>query len=281
MKVYKSFVSIILVFCLLLIPTSATVEVNAQASNLSVHFIDVGQGDATYIKTPSGQNILIDAGNKGKGDLVVAYLKKQKVKTIDVLISTHPDADHVGGLDEVVRAFHVKNVYAPRVSHTTQAYKDFLMAVKQKNLKIKTAKAGVELPLKDVKASFIAPVKTYSKSDLNNWSAVLKVTYKKNSFLFTGDAEERAEKDMIAANKLSKVDVLKVAHHGAKEATTPGFLTKTKPKYAIISVGSNNRYKHPTRETLSRLTKSGSKVYRTDKSGTIVVTSNGSKITIK
>lgn len=250
---------------------------------MTVHFINVDQGDATYIKTPNGDDILIDAGNKGKGDQVVTYLKKLKVDDIEVLISTHPDADHVGGLDEVINAFKVENVFAPKVSHTTQAYKDFLLAVKNKKLTIKTAKADLELPLTDksIKAKFVAPVKDYNKSDLNNWSAVVHINYNKNNFLFMADAETLAEKDLIASKKLSKVDVLKVGHHGAKESSTSEFLNIVKPTYSFISVGAKNQYKHPTTETLNRLKAVKTNVYRTDQKGHIVVTSDGVKISIK
>lgn len=253
----------------------------APKKNLIVHYLDVGQGDSTLIITPSGETILIDAGNKGTGDEVVAYLKKLKISKIDVLISTHPDADHIGGLDEVIKAFPIGNIYAPKVSHTTQAYKDFLTAVKSKKYTIKTAKAGVTLPVKGVKASFIAPVKDYQKNDLNNWSAVLHVNHGKTNFLFTGDAEELSEKDMIASKKLPKVDVLKVGHHGSKGSTSKAFLNATKPKYSIISVGAKNAYKHPTMETLNRLKAAKSTVYRTDQKGTITVASNGNTISIK
>ncbi|MFC0165586.1 ComEC/Rec2 family competence protein [Bacillus capparidis] len=244
--------------------------------------MDIGQGDAIYIKTPKGNDIIIDAGNKAKGDDVVKYLKKQKVDDIEVMIATHPDADHVGGLDEVLAAYRVENIYAPKVSHTTQAYKDFLQAVKREKKTIKTAKNGATLGLKDksIKAKFIGPVKNYSKSDLNNWSAVVHIQYNKNSFLFTGDAELKSEKDMLSKKLLSKVDVLKVGHHGSKDSSSKDFLNKVKPTYAVISVGKGNRYKHPTSETLNRLKTVKSKVYRTDKNSTVKITSSGTKISV-
>lgn len=254
-------------------------DANASTKKMAVHFIDVGQGDAIYIKTPNGDDILIDAGNKSKGNQVVSYLKKQKVDDIEVIIATHPDADHIGGLDEVLDAYKVENIYAPKVSHTTQAYQDFLHAVKREGKKIKTAKQSTKLSLKGIEAKFIGPTKEYSTSDLNNWSAVLYVKYNKNSFLFTGDAESKAEQDMLSKNVLSKTDVLKVAHHGAKEATTTAFLNKVKPTYSVISVGKGNRYGHPTNEVLNRLKAVKSKVYRTDKQGTVIATSDGSNIT--
>lgn len=269
---------ILALFCSLFIyvsPSNAT-------SNVKVHVIDVGQGDSILIQT-GNENILIDGGNKSKGDEVSAYLKKQKVKTLNAVVSTHPDADHVGGLAEVIDTLKVKRVYAPKVTHTTQAYKNFLTAVKKKNLKIKVAKKGVEIPTKSksITLKFLAPVKEYSKSDLNNWSGVLQLTHNKKKFLFTGDAETQAEKDMLNAGVLSKIDVLKVSHHGAKEATSTSFLNKVKPTYAVISVSKTNGYGHPTSTTLNRLKKAKAKVYRTDKNGSVIFTSTGKKITVK
>lgn len=197
------------------------------------------------------------------------------------MISTHPDADHVGGLDEVLKAFKVKSVYAPKVSNTTIAFKDFLTAVKREGVKIKTAQKGVKLPLKGVSATFLAPVKTYSKSDLNDWSAVLRLVYGKKSFLFTGDAETKSETDMIKSKQTLKSDVLKVGHHGAKTSTSSAFLKAVKPIYAVISVGKKNSYGHPTSTVLNRLKAQKIKIYRTDFSGNIIFTTNGSKLSVK
>ncbi|MED3733522.1 ComEC/Rec2 family competence protein [Geobacillus stearothermophilus] len=277
MRQLKAVLSIIVTFVFMLVPTNSIS--NAATKTLSVHFINVGQGDSIYIKAPNGEDILIDGGNKDGSD-VVAYLKKQKVKDIEFMIATHPDADHIGGLDEVLKAFPVKNVYAPKVSHTSQAYKDFLTAVKNKKLTIKTAQANVTLPIKGVTAKFVGPVKTYSKSDTNDWSAVLRLAYGKNAFLFTGDAEFKAESDMIKAKQPLKADVLKVGHHGAKTSTSTAFLNAVKPKYAVISVGKNS-YGHPTKEVLNRLKAAKVTVYRTDQKGTIVFTSNGSTLSVK
>ncbi|HWJ76540.1 MAG TPA: ComEC/Rec2 family competence protein [Niallia sp.] len=276
MKKFNILLVVTLLFSLLTGVTTADA-----ASNVKVHFLNVGQGDSILIQT-GNENILIDGGGKGKGDEVVAYLKKQKVSTLNAIVATHPDADHIGGLTYVIQKLKVKNVYAPKVSHTTKAYKDFLSAVKKKKLTIKTAKQGVEIATKakDISLKFIAPVKTYNKSDLNNWSAVLLLKHNKKSFLFMGDAEEKSEKDMLAKKVIPDVDVLKVAHHGAKEATTTSFLNKAKPNYAVISVGKNS-YGHPTSSVLNRLKKVKSKVYRTDKQGNIIFTSTGTKLTVK
>ncbi len=245
-------------------------------SGLRVYFLDVGQGDATLIQTPAGENILIDAGNNDKGDEVVAYLEHLGVKQIDVMIATHPDADHIGGLDTVLEALEVKAVYAPKVSHTTNTYRDFLTAVKNEKLQIKTAKAGVALKLEDVKAHFVAPVGEYN--DLNEWSAVLRLVYKDTVFLFTGDAETGSERDMLASGAALDADVLKVGHHGASKSSSAPFLVEVKPTYAVISSAYGNSYGHPTQETLDRLSQVGATIYRTDLQGTITAVSDGKRI---
>jgi competence protein ComEC len=275
MKHLKALISVVVALAFMLIPMSATT--NAATKNMYVHFINVGQGDSIYIKAPNGEDIIIDGGNNSKGDDVVAYLKKQKVDDIEVMIATHPDADHIGGLDTVLSAFRVEQVYAPKVSHTSQTYKDFLNAVKREGLKIKTAQKGVSLSLKGVSAVFVGPVKSYSTSDTNDWSAVLKLTYGKKSFLFTGDAEFKSESDMIKSKQNLRADVLKVGHHGAKTSTSTSFLKVVKPTYAVISVGKNS-YGHPTSEVLNRLKSYKVNIFRTDKQGHIIAKTNGSSL---
>lgn len=249
-----------------------------QASGtLQVYFLDVGQGDSTLIVTPKHQYILIDAGNNDQGKNVVKYLTHLGVKTLDVMIATHPDADHIGGLDDVLKAFDVKEVYAPKVSHNTVTFEDFLTAVKNEGRTIKTAKAGVSLELEGINAEFLSPINDYG-DELNDWSAVLKVTYKETSFLFAGDAEYSAEKDMLAGNSNLKADVLKVGHHGSKTSTSKAFADAVSPRYAIISVGKNN-YGHPDSGILARIKNINAVAYRTDKQGTITAVSDGKKIT--
>ncbi|MCM3292421.1 MBL fold metallo-hydrolase [Paenibacillus sp. MER 180] len=247
---------------------------------LQVYYLDVGQGDSTLIRTPNGQNVLIDGGTNGQGENVVNYLKQYGVKELEAVIATHPDADHIGGLDTVIDAIPVKSVYAPRVSHTTKTYKDFLMAVKNRGLKIKAAKAGLELPLDGVTAEFLAPVGDYGK-DLNAWSAVLKVTYKNTSYLFSGDAERKSETDMVNSGANLKADVYKVGHHGSDTSTSAEFLKAIHPTYAVISVGKDNKYGHPKDVVMDRLNEARVKVFRTDEQGTIVSTSNGNTITFE
>lgn len=243
---------------------------------LQVYYLDVGQGDSTLIRTPKNQYILIDAGNNDHGKNVVKYLKHLGVKTLDVMIATHPDADHIGGLDDVLKAFDVKQVYAPKVSNNTETFKDFLTTVKNEGRTIKTAKAGVSLEIEGIEAEFLSPINEYG-DELNDWSAVLKVTYKETSFLFAGDAEFAAEKDILAGDSNLKADVLKVGHHGSKTSTSKAFVDAVSPKYAIISVGKNS-YGHPDSGILTRLKNINATAYRTDKQGTVTAVSDGKKV---
>lgn len=254
--------------------TSLLLPKKQPAGTLQVYYLDVGQGDSTYIRTPKGQHILIDAGDNDKGKDVVEYLNHLGVKQLDVVIATHPDADHIGGLDDVISSFPVKSVYAPKVSHTTQTFKDFLLAVKKQKLTIKTAKAGVEIPLEGVTAKFVGPVKEYGK-ELNDWSAVLHLQYNDTSFLFTGDAEKQSETDILDNGVDIKADVLKVGHHGSNTSTTASFLKAVSPKYAVISSSKDNKYGHPKKAIVDRLKKAKLTIYRTDTQGTITAISNG------
>ncbi|TPG69331.1 MBL fold metallo-hydrolase [Brevibacillus laterosporus] len=257
-----------------------SVPVAPGTNDLKVYFLDVGQGDATYIKTANGDNILIDGGNTDKGDLMVKYLKDLKVDDIEVLIMTHPDADHIGGLNKVMQNFKVKSVYAPKVAHTTDTYVNLLKQIKGQGLSIKATVAGTTIPLQGVTARFVAPVSTYDK-ELNEWSAVLHLAYGTTSFLFTGDAEHKSEADMLKIKQVVKADVLKVGHHGSDSSTTPAFLKAVAPKYAVISSGKENKYGHPTQGTLKKLQGAGITTYRTDQKGTVIVISNGKTITWK
>lgn len=245
--------------------------------NLSVYYFDVGQGDSILIRTNKGENVLIDGGNNDKGKQVVRYLQALHIDTLDAVIGTHPDADHIGGLDTVIDNVKVHAVYTPKVTHTTITYEDFVKAVKRKGLKLKEAKAGVSLDLSGSDAVFVAPVKSYG-DDLNAWSAVVKVTYGDNSFLFTGDAPVKSEKDMIAAGQNIRSNVLKVGHHGANTSTSQAFLSAVQPEYAVISAGKGNKYGHPKAEIIKRLQAKGIKIYRTDELGTILSVSDGKNI---
>lgn len=244
---------------------------------LKVHYIDVGQADSILIQQ-NGKNMLIDAGNNADGDLVVDYLKKQGVSKLDYVIATHPHEDHIGGLDNVINTFNIGKIYMPQVNSTTQTYKDVITAITNKGLKITIPVAGDNISLGDAVATILAPNGT-DYIDTNNYSIALKLKFGNNSFIFMGDAEDISEGEILEKQLDISADVLKVGHHGSSSSTTEEFLNAVNPKYAVISVGEGNSYGHPHKSVMDRLKSKGTKVYRTDESGTIVATSDGENIT--
>lgn len=261
--------------------STITIDTSTGYSNgtgrLTIHFLDIGQGDSEFIELPDGKTMLIDAGESEYGDDVVNYIKNLGYSKIDYLVTTHPHADHIGGMTKVVQSFSIGAVYMPNATTTTQTFSYLLTAIKSAGLTITTAKAGVEIfNSNGVSANIIAPNRA-SYDDLNNYSAVIKLTYSKNSFLFMGDAEELSENQITAD---IKADVLKVGHHGSNSSSGQAFLNKVTPKYAVISVGEGNDYGHPAQTTLDKLNSVGTVIYRTDKDGTVVFKSDGTNIAV-
>jgi len=258
---------------------SGAKEISTSTDYLEVHYLDVGQGDSTLIMLPDGQTILIDAGCNSAGKGVVDYLKKLDIKLVDHVIGTHPHEDHIGGLDVVINSFNIGKVYLPKVSHTSKSFEDLLLAIKNKGLKVTEAKGGIALNIGDrATAVFVAP-NSSNYPDLNNYSAVVKLIYGDNSFLFTGDAEEKSEGEILLQSRTQlKIDILKVGHHGSSTSTSQPFLDIVAPKYAVISVGKENDYGHPHQEIIKRLEEKGVQYFRTDLQGPIIVQSNGKDI---
>lgn len=248
----------------------------ARLSELEVHFIDVGQGDATLLIC-DGEGLLIDAGNNNKGTLVQSYIKKQGLKSLKYIIGTHPDADHIGGLDVIVTKFKITSnqVWMPDVDNDTNTYRDVIDAIKYRNLKKVCPKAGSTYKLGTAELEILAPRE--KTKDKNDSSIVIMARNGDNAFVFTGDASEGEESSMRGAVEL-QADVLKVGHHGSKHSTSQRFLDAVSPEYAVISVGDNS-YGHPTAECLNRLRMAGVKLYRTDDQGSIIAVSNGHEIT--
>ena len=248
------------------------VEENAK---LTVHYLDVGQADSIFIELPNKETILIDAGNNGDGEIIVNYIKNLNYDTINYLVGTHPHEDHIGGLDTVINTFNIDKIYMPKAQTNTITFKDVLKAIQDKGLKVNTAKVGVNiLNIDNLNIDIIAP-KDEIYDNLNNYSAVIKLTYGNNSFLFMGDAETLSENEITTD---VKVDVLKVGHHGSNTSTSQTFLNKVKPTYAVISIGKDNSYGHPANEVLALLNEFNVNVFRTDEQGTIIISSDGNTI---
>ena len=258
--------------------SSGKTSTKVTEGNLEVHFIDVGQGDATLIK--QGEHaMLIDAGHNSKGTAVQAYLQSQNIKSLDYVIGTHPDSDHIGGLDVVLYKFEWNTVMMPDLEKDTRTYEDVKRVIQDKNQKITVPKAGDTYTLGEAEFTIVCPQKSDYGDNSNNYSIGLRLTYGENHFLFTGDAEEASEQDMLASGMDLSADVFKAAHHGSDTANTEEFLKAVNPKSVVISCGAGNSYGHPRAAVMNELRQMGIAVYRTDEQGTIVAYSDGKNIT--
>ena len=246
--------------------------------NLLVHYIDVGQGDCALIQTPSGRHMLIDAGNPEDFETIDTYLKSNGVSRLDVVLATHPHSDHIGSMARVVESYAVGEIYAPKVNHNTQTYKNFLKAAAAKGVSVTPACAGVTIDLDPaVGIELFSPEEGKSYAELNSYSPILKLTYGSRAFVFTGDAETDNEADALAyGGSRLKADVLKVGHHGSDTSSSQAFLQAVSPSYAVISVGQDNSYGHPAPITLEHL--AGVQIYRTDELGTVVAVCDGENL---
>jgi competence protein ComEC len=247
-------------------------------NKMIVHYIDVGQGDSILIQV-NNKNLLIDAGPKSDKKKLLDYLSNLRLGKLDYVIATHPHEDHIGNMDDIINDYNVLAFYAPKVQSTTKTFEQMVEALKSKNLKINVIKKGTDsINLgENTKVTVFSPTKDYYE-DLNNYSPVIKIEYGKTSFLFTGDAQKDVEKEILATNEDISADILKVGHHGSSTSTTKDFLNKVNPSIGVISVGQDNTYNHPNEGTVKRLNQNKVTIYRTDKDGTVILSSDGSKI---
>ena len=277
---------LLIILCLLVVGCANPFVENDDKTSIStfsgdtlrVNYIDVGQGDSIFIQLPNKETMLIDAGEAYEVDNVINYLNNLGITKIDYAVGTHPHTDHIGGLEEVINTFDIGSIYMPRASSTSKTYEDLLTTISNKGLKIKTAKSGVVVLDDDnLKLEFIAP-NSDSYSELNNYSAVLKLTYLDNTFLFMGDAETLSEDEITY---YVDAEVIKVGHHGSDSSSGIEFVRKVSPEYAIIMVGEGNSYNHPYQSIIDRYESVGAKVLRTDLDGNIVCDSDGVDVTCK
>ena len=252
--------------------------INTNNDLLKVHYLDVGQGDSIFVELPNNETMLIDAAESYQSENIINYLKNLNYQKIDYVIGTHPHTDHIGGLKDIINTFEIGKIYMPKVISTTKTYESLLMAIKDKNLKINTAKAGTSIIDTDaLKINILAPNNSIY-TELNNYSVVTKITYGTTKFLFMGDAEKLSENE-IKENVTA--DVIKIGHHGSNTSSSIDFIKKVNAKYGIISVGLNNKYNLPKEETITNWKNSGTKIYLTSTNGTIRASSDGTNIKIE
>ena len=251
-------------------------NLNINQNELNIFYLDVGQGDSTFI-TINGCNMLIDSGNYQDGYYIVQFLKAQNIDKIDYFILTHCDEDHIGGAYKVLDELQIGTLYMPSKENDTQTYERLLKAIERNNININTnIKASKETKYAIGNANWKV-LSVDAKNNLNDSSIVIELAYGNTKYLFMGDATTKVE-EMVEWNE---VDVLKVAHHGSNSSTSKQFLEKVKPKYAIISVGRDNSHNLPDIDIVERLKRNNIKIYRTDESNTLWLTSDGTEINIE
>lgn len=252
---------------------------------LKMHVIDVGQGDSILIQCGEC-NVLVDCGENGMGNTVLDYLQKMGVSHLDWIIGTHPHSDHIGGMDTVIKSkeISIDHVMMPQtakeVTPTTMTYTEVLTAIKKKGLKITRPVPGTEYNLDGVTMLVLSPEKNAKYEDLNDYSIVLKFTYRNVSIITGGDASKNIEQQIISRDYDLSADIYKVSHHGGRDGNSQAYLDEINPRYAAISVGEDNKYGHPKNEILKRLKNLNCEVYRTDLDGDIIFESDGKNISV-
>lgn len=266
---------ILLIFMIIILAGTAFSE----SAGLTVHFIDVGQADAAVLLC-DGEVMMIDGGNVGDSSLIYAYLTKTLgLSHIDYMIATHPHEDHIGGLPAALNACTVGTIFSPVTEYDIEVFADIKKYADLQSTPIIVPSAGECFMLGSAKVQFLSLGTAYS--DVNDLSLVVRIDYGETSFLFMGDAGWEAEHDMIGSGLALSADVLKVGHHGSDTSSSYVFIREVMPKYAVISVGSDNPYGHPSEDTISRLVDAGAMVYRTDQCGTIICRSDGRDLYFK
>jgi len=261
----------LLAICAIILVTIGYYFLQPPQKTLQLTFLDVGQGDAALAVTPRGQDILIDGG---PNDSVVAKLDKNisfYSHKIDAIILTHPHADHVAGLVAVAKKYQIGKVYMSGVTHTAPEYIAFLEEIKSHNIPVQLVKAGDKLDFGDgIRLDFLFPLtvmKDQTMDNLNNSSVVTRLSWGKSSALMMGDLESEGQDALLVSKPNLKSDILKFSHHGSKDSVNQKFLDAVSPKYAVISVGKDNMFGHPSKEALDIL--KGLIVYRTDYDGDV------------
>ena len=258
-------------------PDSGAPSTTTQTStNVTIKFIDVGQGEAILIALPE-KTVLIDAGPTGSAPKIAQVLQELGRNKIDYLVATHPDEDHIGGMADVISSTQIGTIYAPNKTNNTATYRKFLTAIQNNNLQITLAEAGTIIDqTDDYKLEILWPKKDANFPETNDYSIIIKLTVGNKTFLFTGDAPTNA----ILNSNPGHIDVLKLSHHGSRTGTTEVLIHKLSPTYAVLSYAVDNSYGHPMQSVLNALHKHSVEVWGTGANGTITITCDGTNIDI-
>ena len=249
------------------------------SGSLSVSFIDVGQGDGILVQA-GGEDYLIDAGRAEEGPNVVDFLRGRGVESLEGIVVSNPDADHIGGFLDVFDAFEVETVYVSGDPKGTLTYNSFLRGVREEGSRVEEVRAGYRMDWGGVRADVIAPPPGELFSETNDNSVAILLSYGTARVLLAGDAEAEEEEYMASGPYTGPLTVLKVTHHGSSTSSTPLFLSRFPPKIAVIQVGADNPYGHPTPEVLDRLHRTGAKVFRNDEHGDVIVTIKDQRVDV-
>ena len=247
---------------------------------LSVHYLDVGKADSILIEQ-EGHWILIDGGDKEERNRVLEYLRRRQVTSLDMVVVTHPDRDHIGAMEDIVREYSIEQFLMPKIQENlivdSTRYQKMMEEIEKKNMPITYPKSGDTFEIGGMILEVLGPISSYE--DVNNSSLVLRLRFGERVFLFMGDAENKAEDDLLANNISLKCDVLKVGHHGSKTSTSAKFLKEVQPQIAVVSTGED-RNDLPKGEVVERIEQVGADLHRTDLEGTIIVSTDGQKLTV-
>ena len=246
-------------------------------ADMRVHFLDVGQGDSILIESPNDEYMLIDGGDKGSGDEIVAYLQQQGIDKLDYVVATHPDADHIGGLIDVLENVTIERWIDSGKAHTSQTYIEMLSLIDELDIDFTVAQTDDTIDFdKDVQTQVVYADE--HAADNNEASVVLKMTYGERSFLFTGDAGIKEEQKMMSSD--IDADVLKAGHHGSNTSSSADFIEEVSPEITILSYGEGNKYGHPHAEVVEALEQENALIYATAQAGTIVVETDGVNMSV-
>jgi competence protein ComEC len=268
------------------VPDETSTDAVAPGGDLQVVMVDVGQGDGLVVISPNRKVVIIDTGIKEGGRAIVAFLGEQGIRTVDLLVLTHPHADHIGGANTVLDSVEVLRVLDPGTAHQSATYQRLFETFNDRGIPVLKARRGRKIKVDEgVEMTILAPFDeplSGTRSDANANSIVMRLTYGDVSILFTGDSEAETEEGLIEGNSEAPLrsTVLKVAHHGSGYASTQPFLELVTPKAALISCGVGNSYGHPNADTMARLLKFTPYVFRTDEQGTVSLITDGKTLTI-